>query len=126
MPYEENARSFLSQLGIDLTEKRLGGTLKIIDFVGFMEAMRPYFQELYQESFVNDLHFNCDDMGIHFQYKETQCTIVDKMCWNDLIFGGGKMNRSSFICNHGCDQFQDFFSAVFPIPFVNTNNLSCV
>lgn len=123
---DEDAIAFLRNRGVALSPRRQSGTVKIIHFPGFMEALRPYFTERCPMDIVNSMSFSCSDETATFHLFGGRFTLAGKAAWNDLVFGGASLGEEIIVCESGRHEFQRFFSAVFPLPFPDTGNLSCV
>lgn len=126
MTYHQSAIDFCRKKNIPLEEKRLTGTIKIVNFKGFMESLKQYFYEIYDNKFVNNLEFINDDKGACFSYNGYKCIIFNKAKLNDMIFGGAEVCREDFLPESNFDVFADFFSRVFPIPFVDPLSLNFI
>jgi GNAT superfamily N-acetyltransferase len=128
LQHEKDVIAFLMQLGCTLMDRRLDGTIKILDFTALMESLDPYFQAHYWRGFLNGLQVDSLPDGIRFRHGAHHLLLSSPSTWNDLIFGGGLDYRemTSDLEIENIQYFQDFFTAVFPLPFVDTGNLSCV
>ncbi len=126
MPYQEDLISFCRDNGIALEKKKFPSTIKIINFESFMNNLRQYFREVFDNGFVNELSFRNEGRGGSFIYKDGIFTVPDGGKLNNLIFGGEELSDADYVCNTRYDEFMEFFKAVFPIPFVYTGNLNYV
>lgn len=126
MPYETEAQVFCRRKGIRLNARRLGGTIRVIDFRRLMNSLRPYFYDLYLRSFVEGLEFAETDRGFVLSANGGKCIIPGRQQLNRIIFGGETQAPDALEYEGDSRQFREFMEAVFPIPFVNTDNLSCV
>lgn len=123
---DADALAFLRNCGVALSPRRQSGTIKIIDFPRFMEALRSYFAERCPLDIVNNMSFSCHDEMATFHLFGGQYTLAGKAVWNDLIFGGAPIGEETVEYEGDRQTFQRFLSAVFPLPFPDTGNLSCV
>ncbi|NMB96522.1 MAG: GNAT family N-acetyltransferase [Clostridiaceae bacterium] len=135
LPYHRKAIEFCRTSNINLEESRLTGTIKIIDFVGFMKALRQYYYEIFNNEFIDKIEFISDEKGEGFKLENKKCIIASKEKLNDLIFGGGKVCKEDLIWeteNDDCfkdsdyEEFMNFFKSVFPIPFIDPYNLNFI
>jgi len=135
LPYHKEAIEFCRASNINFNESRLIGTIKIVDFIGFMEAIRQYFYEIYNKEFVNKLEFVSNEKGEGFKVGDKKCIIASKEKLNDLIFGGGNVTKEDLIWEKGngeCfsdsdyEEFMNFFEKVFPIPFIDPYSLNYI
>jgi len=135
LPYHKEAIEFCKKSNINLKESRLIGTIKIVDFVGFMEAIKQYFYEIYSEEFVDKIEFINDEKGEGFKVGDKKCIVPSKEKLNDLIFGGSKISKEDFLWesekgdsfrDSDYEEFMNFFEEVFPIPFVDPYSLNYI
>jgi GNAT superfamily N-acetyltransferase len=135
LPYHKQAIELCKASNIKLDKKRLVGTIKIIDFVGLMNALRQYFYEIYNSSFVDEIEFISDENGAGFKQGSKKCILTCKETLNDLIFGGRDLCKEDFVWedeDNSCfpetdyEKFIGFFRQVFPIPFIDPDNLNYV
>ena len=78
MPYHRSAIGFCKANNINLEEKRLIGTMKIVNFKSFMETLRKYFYEIYNNGFIDKLEFVNDEKGACFKLGDKKCIVRDK------------------------------------------------
>ena len=128
LQHEKDLIAYLEQIGCTLTGRRLDGTIKILDFLALMKLLAPYFQAHYWQDFHDSLRFDWGIEGFRFLHGSHQFALSSLSDWNDLIFGGGREYQELSAGNEheSITYFRDFFTAVFPLPFVDTGNLSCV
>jgi len=135
LPYHKQAIDFCRLSNINLDERRLIGTIKIVDFPGLMKALRQYFYEIFNSEFIDKIEFISDEKGSGFKLADKKCIIPDKEKLNDLIFGGEEVNKEDLIWeteNGSCftdtdyEKFMNFFESVFPIPFIDPYSLNYI
>lgn len=126
LEHEKAVIKYCRDQRLDIRERRLDGTIRLINYKRFMERLRPYFREIYDNQFVNGLAFENDGDGICFIFHNNGCKIPDRGKQNDLIFGGGELAGDDFSIEGDERLFFDFFRTVFPIAYVYTNNLNYV
>ncbi len=126
MPYDTDLYNHCIVKGIKMQGRRLGGTVRIIDFNSLMKRLKPYFSELYPENFINELKFESEGENIKFIYKNDYCIVQGYETQNNLVFGGEELDRSSLFIKGDESHFIDLFKHIFPIPYPYTGNLSYV
>ncbi len=129
LEYEEEVRDICLEKSIPLKTRRFPGTIKIIDFKGFMEALCPYFAEIYEPDFVDRLEFSVEDGQACIRFGNASVVVPDLQQLNDLVFGCDENTdkaENALIRNGDATELLKFMGEVFPIPFVYTANLNCV
>lgn len=126
MPQDADLFEYCTGKGIEIEGRRLGGTMRIINFNSFMNRLKPYFIGLYPEEFINELKFESEGENIKFIYKDNVCTVQGFKIQNNLIFGGEETDWDSLLVTGDKSLFIDYFNTVFPIPYAYTGNLSYV
>ncbi|HOJ10454.1 MAG TPA: GNAT family N-acetyltransferase [Clostridiales bacterium] len=130
MTYHTSAINYCRENNIPLEERRLIGTIKIVNFKSLMESLRQYFYEIYDNKFINELEFENDEKGACFKFREEKCIISDKEKLNDLIFGGAKVTGEDFVSNSDStsnyEVFAEFFERCLPIPFIDPLSLNYI
>ena len=125
MDYEDDVKDFCIQSKVALKEDGWDGTFKILNFCSLMNKLKPYFYEIFPKEFIDNLVFMENNEETGFMYKNSSFIIKDPTKLNNLIFGGENLSREDFFCSDELEKFNEFFNAVFPIPFVHMFNLNC-
>lgn len=106
--------------GIKASEINNRGTIKLLNFKGFMEKLRPYFSQYISEELLNELEFRELEEGYCIALEHESLLIKDIGEVTKLVFEGNtdKLELS------GREKLSEIIAAVFPIPFVWTANLN--
>jgi len=94
-------------------------SLKIIDFVTLMDKLTPYFSTRYPKS---RIWFNIEDGGLAtFHCENETYHVPNNHLLNQLVFG---FDEPLNLDLSKMPKLAEFFSKVFPLPFVWTNNIN--
>lgn len=135
MTYHTQAVELCKACNININKRRLTGTVKIIDFAGFMNALRQYFYEVCGTNLVDKIEFINGENGAVFKLEKRKCIVTCKEKLNNLIFGGSDVFKEDFAWEREDSRpfseadykdFTEFFGRVFPIPFVDPSNLNFI
>lgn len=104
-------------------EEYLGGTLKIIDFVSFIDELRPYFKQYVTDEEVDS--FKVEEIEgryrLIFESEEIEIESHNKLL--KLIFEK-KEEKIYKETNMNNKKLEKFIDSVFPLPFLWTENLN--
>ncbi|SHJ58887.1 GNAT family N-acetyltransferase [Tepidibacter formicigenes] len=96
----------------------LHGTVKIINFLSFMENLRNYFIQHVPKSLMDKIKFKEDEEGYYFEIENEVLKIKDIKILTQLVFEGYDINLEDK------PKIKKFLNSVFPIPFIWTANLN--
>ncbi len=104
----------LQSRGITGAPANSSGTVTLINFVQFMERMRPYFAEVIGESEARSLVFREDGDEMTFTYGGDQVVAPDQGAAVQLIFGTLEGAEEALLKSGG--RAGEILAEVFPIP----------
>jgi len=94
-------------------------SLKIVDFVALMEKLKPYFQSRYTKS---KIWFNLEDGSLAtFHCDHETFHVPNSHLLSQLVFGFDQPVQLDLT---NSPKLAEFFTKVFPLPFVWTNNIN--
>ncbi|SHH09321.1 GNAT family N-acetyltransferase [Tepidibacter thalassicus] len=99
----------------------LHGTVKIINFVSFMENLRNYFIQHVSKRVIDKIKFKQDEEGYYFEIENEILKIKDVKELTKLVFEG---YDETDIDLEDKPYIKKFLKNVFPIPFIWTANLN--
>ncbi|TBL70864.1 GNAT family N-acetyltransferase [Paenibacillus thalictri] len=107
----------LAAAGCAFTEQTIPGTIRMIDFPGLWEALEPYRMRRLQGHAAADLTLAECGSGYRLQFGEETLTL-DLRGATNLVFNGPQLQAPG--------ELRRLLGLLFPLPFVNTNNLNYV
>ena len=106
---------------IKYDEINLYGTMKILNFVSFMNKLMPYFRQYVDREIADNIIFGEEGGRYMFELGDEVLKICDDDTLVKLVFGD-KSGKTLYPCNK--PMIDSFISSVFPIPFVWAGNLN--
>ena len=97
------------------------GTLKILNYVHFMESLRPYFNQYADDDIMKNISFSTNDNKYLIQIKDEVLVIDDLRKLDNLVFSIDGYKDFNLIDK---PLIGDFIHNVFPMPFVWVDNLN--
>lgn len=105
-------------IGLSKNKIHQHASFKIINFVIFMEKMKPYFDFIYPN---NGIQFKYINYKAAFIHDEEIFTVDSGLLLSQIILGYDQQINLKL---EKCPNIKKFFDKVMPIPFVWTNNLN--
>ncbi len=99
----------------------LPGTIKIVDFISFMEQLKPYYSQYLDEKVLDKFVFEQHHGKYLFKYGNEVLEIDDMQTLTDIIFGSNKELNLKY--DH-CKCIKDILEKIFPIPFIWPDNIN--
>ncbi|MBU1144869.1 MAG: GNAT family N-acetyltransferase [Firmicutes bacterium] len=115
---EDEIHEMLKKHKVHKTDQH--ASFKIIDFLGLISDLKPYFLSKFDEEFLNQIKIKIEETKYVFTFENEKFIINDIHELNKLIFGPNK----NIIKQVSSFTLKLFLKEVFPIPFVWTHNLN--
>lgn len=95
-------------------------SIKIVDFVRFMEQLKPYYLSKGRD-IKDHFRFFEKDAAYFFEWDTEELKIDDMMTLTELVFGNPNPLKLNF---SKCPRLEAFLKEIFPIPFAWTHNIN--
>ncbi|TCO68641.1 GNAT family N-acetyltransferase [Caldanaerobacter subterraneus] len=119
--FNEKMVEVIKEENIPFEEINLLGTVKVLNFKQLMEKLVPYFSQYVEKEIIKNLKFVEDEGKYTIEFNGETLTLdgVEKL--TKLVFG----DKGFGIALDGVGpRLKEFFSRVFPLPFVWPGNLN--
>lgn len=119
--YNDPSTQLLKRKNISFKELNLMGTVKILDFEGFMKDLTAYFSQFIDANVLKNIEFKQTGDRYILSYKGESIEFDDIHDLTRLIFGSREAVERDF---SNKTVLNEFIRTVFPLPFVWTANVN--